>query len=172
MVAFVVVDYFASPRTAVLFAMGLGLAIGLYFYLIMEDFDQTILFELALLLVLGFISLYKNHPVWFKFQPVVTGVLLALFLLWFQLFDVPYLVKFIPRIAAIAPDKAAVLELPEMQLVLARLSGLLVPAFLLHAVAVGWCALKKSDLAWILTRLAIWPILFLLMISVQIYTLS
>ena len=164
LVVFVILDAYASARTGLLCAMGLSIALLFYYYFALGGIDYSMVLESALIVVLGLVAMKMNNSLFFKFQPVVVGVCLSLFLAWFQVFDVPYLVKILPRMGKLVPGMTPVIEDPKMILLMGRLSLQLIALFLVHAGLVAFSALKLGNLGWILMRLAIYPLLIVLMV--------
>jgi intracellular septation protein A len=158
LIVFVVIDLFGSMKAAVVSAVAVSCALVGYFYFAFNEFDYSMVLETVLLLILGAVTLKMNNAVFFKLQPVVVGVCFALFLGWFEIFDEPYLVKIIKRMEKIIPLMEDALKNPIMLELLSRLSWQMALLFLVHAGLVAYSAIKMRDLAWILMRMAIYPL--------------
>ena len=165
LVGFVIVDTYASARAGLISAMVLSVALLVYYYVALGDIDYSMVLESGLIVVLGLIAMKMNNSLFFKFQPVMVGVCLSLFLAYFQFFDQPYFVKLMPRMAKLVPQAAPFVNDPKILLIMGRLSWQFIIVFLVHAGLVAYSALKMKNLGWILMRLAIYPIAFLLMLA-------
>ena len=165
LVIFVIIDAYASARTALLSAMGLSVLLLVYYYFALGGIDATMVLESGLIVLLGLIALKMNNPLFFKFQPVAVGICLGLFLAWFQFFDEPYLLKILPRMGKLVPEAAPLIGNPAIVLIMKRLSWQMILLFWVHAGLVAYSALKMRDLGWILMRLAIYPLLMVMMIA-------
>lgn len=159
LVAFVLFDWYLDAKKGIYAAIALSLLLLVAFYVIENRFDPAILIETALILLLGFIAIKMNNPLFFKFQPVVVGVCLALFLSYFQFFDQPYLVKLLPHVKTMMPQAQDALASPQMIGLLSRVSGQMIGLFLFHAGLVAIAASRGSNLVWVMTRIAIYPMM-------------
>jgi hypothetical protein len=126
------------------------------------SWDPGSFVALALIAVLGFVSIKLEDSVYFKLQPVVLSVLFAGLVAYHQFWGTPIVQVYLPLIKKAAP--------PGMQHVfgqpafLALLDGMVtwsILALLLHGAAVAYTALRASNLVWLLTRaLGFWVIGF------------
>jgi intracellular septation protein A len=132
------------------------------------ELNQLIIIEASLIFGLGLVSLAFNNSAYFKFQPVVVGVLFAAIMLWFQLFDEPFMLKLLPMFGKLMPANRATFALPEFRENLIQLSIWLPFVLVLHAGLVAWSAIRLSNTGWLLMRLAIFPLGFLLGIVVSV----
>lgn len=161
MVLFVLIDYFtrnlkASIITAIVTAAAMG---GLMWWL-MGEFDYEVLVIVATMLITGIISIKLNTPVYFKFQPVITGVILAGVLAYFQYFDTPLMVKMLPKLHTMLDNLDLDLPSEQLQYLLddsrvpffARMTQHMIIWLLLHAALVAVCALKTRNSVWLLAK--------------------
>lgn len=161
MVLFVLIDYFtrnlkASIVTAIITAAAMG---GLMWWL-MGEFDYEVLVIVVTMLVTGLISIKLKTPVYFKFQPVITGVMLAGMLAYFQYFDTPLMVKMLPKLRTmfdnlnlgIPPEQLEYLLDDSRASLLSRLTQHMMIWLLLHAALVAVCALKTRNSVWLLAK--------------------
>lgn len=163
-VLFVILDLYAKPKVAVIASVVLAIALGIYSYFAFAEWDHSITAEILLFLVFGGISLKMKRPELFKYQPVVVGLAMALFLLGYELWSGPYFVRAATLMSKLNPELAAPLATPHMQAVLAAFSRHSIVIFALHALVLAWIVRHRGSVAWGLWRAAIWPILLLAMI--------
>ncbi len=164
LVIFVVVDIKAGMRAAVIAALGAAILFLIWSYFTFGRIDEIGLIEVALLGILGAISIKLNNSRFFKFQPVIIGIIIGLFLLYTQLFSEPFLQRMVPMLKQLQPEMAHIYDDPRMLALLSRTSLYLIPVFLLHALLVAYAAVRKSNWFWIGTRVAIYPLIIITMV--------
>lgn len=159
-IGFVVADAYGGQKVGILSAIALSILIFFANWAILGELELVSFIEPAFFIILGVASLRLKNSIYFKFQPVIVNVLSALLLAGFQIAGTPLLVRWAPAMDKIMP--------PEMQgklthpLILEKLGLIshgLIYVMLVHALLVGWAALKKSNTTWVLARLAGYPIL-------------
>jgi intracellular septation protein len=159
-IAFAIADAMAGLKTGVIVAVVLSVVLFVVNWMILGKFDPIGLIEPVFFIILGLISLHLKNGIWFKFQPVVVNVLSALLLAGFQIWSEPFLVRWAPAIDKLMlPERQGFLVSPPILDKLALISHVLIYVFILHAVWVGWAALKKSTWVWTAVRLAGYPLL-------------
>ena len=161
MVLFVLVDYFTrNLRTSIITAVITAAAMGGVMWWLMGEFDYEVVVIVATMLVTGLISIKFKTPVYFKFQPVITGVMLAGVLAYFQYFDTPLLVKMLPKLHTMLDNANFALQPEQLELLLdesripffARATQHMMLWLILHAGLVAFCALKTSNSLWLLAK--------------------
>ena len=161
MVLFVLVDYFTrNLRTSIITAVVTAAAMGGVTWWLMGEFDYEVVVIVVTMLVTGLISIKLKTPVYFKFQPVITGVMLAGMLAYFQYFDTPLMVKMLPKLHTMLDNANLALQPEQLELLLdesripffARLTQHMMLWLLLHAGLVAVCALKTSNSLWLLAK--------------------
>jgi intracellular septation protein A len=163
-VVFVLVDIYVGARAGALAAIGLAVLWLGWSYWRLGEIDTLSWVEFGCIVVLGSLSAWLNKSQFFKFQPVVVGLLAAAFLGYFQLTDRPLLIQMIPTVKKmISEAQANLFDHPQMIVVLSRTSGHLAVLFAVHAVFVGYAALRRSTVYWMWARLAIYPLMFVLL---------
>ncbi len=161
MVLYVLVDYFTrNLRTSIITAVITAAIMGGVTWWLMGEFDYEVVIIVVTMLATGLISIKFKTPIYFKFQPVITGVILALVLAYFQYFDTPLMVKMLPKLRTMLDN--ADLALPPEQLALiaddsqapffARMTQHLMLWLLIHAAVVAFCALKTRNSLWLLAK--------------------
>ncbi len=168
LVVFVILDLRGSPRAAVIGAIVTSIGFLVLSYFMFGGIDGIGIAEVLLFIVLGFISLRLNNSRFFKFQPVVVGVLIGLILLYSQVLHEPFLVRMLPMLQKLQPDIASQLDQPRFRELLARASLYLIPTFLGHAAILAYTAMRCSNWVWIATRVAIYPLMLVTMILAAI----
>ena len=162
MVLYVFVSIKGGYKAGLWAAMGSSVFVFFGLYFLTGQIDETIILEVLLIVLFGLLSLKFKDPVYFKFQPVVTGALLALFLAWFQIFSTPYLVLMTKRMAPLLPQAESVLQDPRFIPMMGRISHHLIWLLFFHAGFVAYAALKWRDMSWMFVRLSIFPLLLIL----------
>ncbi len=161
MILFVLVDYYTrNLRTSIITAITTAAAMGGVTWWLMGEFDYEVVVIVVTMLVTGLISIKLKTPVYFKLQPVVTGIILAAVLAYFQYFDTPLMIKMLPKLRTMLDN--ADLALPPEQLALmfddsripffTRMTQHLMLWLLIHAALVAYCALKTRNSIWLLVK--------------------
>lgn len=159
LIAFAIADAVAGLKTGVFTAVALSLLLFIANWYLLGFFDPTSLIEPVFFIVLGLATLRLKNSLYFKFQPVVVNVLTALLLAGFQIAGQPLLVKWAPAMDKVMPpEMQGVLLNPEVQVKLSQISHVLIYVLLVHALWVGYVALKKSNWAWVAARLLGYPL--------------
>lgn len=161
MVLFVLVDYFTrNLRTSIITAVITAAAMGGVTWWLMGEFDYEVVVIVATMLVTGLISIKFKTPVYFKFQPVITGVILAGVLAYFQYFDTPLMVKMLPKLQTMLDNSNLPLQPEQMAVMLddsntpffTRMTQHMMLWLLIHAALVAFCALKTRNSVWLLAK--------------------
>ena len=158
-VVFVILDLTQNPKVAIYSSIVTALGMGIVYWFVLDEWDQTITGEIVLFALFGAVALKMRNPRLFKFQPVVVGLLCAAFLAWHQWYRGPYLLKAASMMEKLGPEYRERLESPQMQALLAQLSVHCIYIFFIHALVLAWVAWRHGSVAWALWRAAIWPIL-------------
>ena len=161
LILFVVVDLVWGMKAGIITACVMAVLLLLYFYGKTGQWDEFIVGETILILVLGGVSIKMRNSRYFKFQPVVLGIIFASVASWYQIFDEPILIKFIPTMIALVPQLEDQLTSPLVVKQFTSMSLIFIFLLLIHAALVTWVVLKKGNLSWIFARLAIYPMVLL-----------
>jgi intracellular septation protein A len=160
LILYVVVEFKRGPRAATITAMVSVVVLAAYLYFRFDVLDETYLVELFLILGLGAVSLKMQNSTWFKFQPMATGVIFALYGFYLQVFGTPFLLKMEPMLEKVAiPQMLTIMKSEEGRALFSSMSLELSSGIFLHALACGYAAHKLSSVGWLLTRIAIYPLL-------------
>ena len=82
------------------------------------------------------------------------------------------MVKMLPSMVALMPDLEAQMMDPRMSVLLSQLSLGLIIVLLLHSALVAWVALRMGNLAWILSRVAVYPMVLVMTIIITAISAS
>lgn len=170
--AFALVDWKFGPAKAAFSAMLIGITVVVADYFLNGFFDEVIMIEVGLIVVLGMATVKNNNPSFLRQQPTVTAVFIAGFLAYFQFFDTPFLVKYIPRLQKIADPSTDLGQRmlqqtnnPEFLAAMARISASLIVVFLLHGLLMFFAGRQFSRKSWVLCRLLIYPLSMAVMVK-------
>ena len=161
MLLFVLVDYFTrNLRTSIITAIITAAAMGGVTWWLMGEFDYEVVIIVVTMLVTGLISIKLKTPVYFKFQPVIMGVVLAAVLAYFQYFDTPLMVKMLPKLRTMLDNAGLALQPEQLALMFddsrvpffARMTQHMMIWLLIHAALVACCALKTRNSVWLLVK--------------------
>jgi intracellular septation protein A len=187
LIIYIGVDAWKGFRAGIIAAMVCTIIMVAYHYFMFGEIDKFLLGEGLMILALGTISLKMNNDRYFKFQPTVLAAVFAGVFAWFQVFDQPLMLHFIPQMekifqtspgelsarAGVEPmEEPPVLQMihsEEFRLTLSRLSGHMIWVFAAHGLIMAYAALKLRTASWFAWRLAIYPALFILVIINQIF---
>jgi len=176
LVAFAVLDSFAGIKSGCAAAVILALAEIFVMRRITGDWDPVSFAAAVLIIILGWVSIRMNNSVYFKFQPVVVAVLLALLISVVQFSSTPVVYRYLPLIEQALP--AAVKPLLDDRNFLAVVNSLfnwVIWLILIHGALIAYAALRCSTLTWIIIRGAGFWILGAVMLLMQLaylYVLS
>jgi hypothetical protein len=153
MVLFVVIDYYSSAKNGIYTAVISSAIFGAISYYLLGELDYEVFLVVGAMLLMGYISLKKSDTTYFKLQPVVTAVCLIIFLSYFQLFDVPYMLKIAPSLEKfIPPENLALIQSETGKALLGRLSLYSIFWIGIHGLLVAYAATKLSNTKWLILR--------------------
>ena len=133
---------------------------GGFMWWLLGEFDYEVLVIVGTMLVTGLISIKLNTPLWFKLQPVITGVVLAAIVAYFQFFaDQPLMVKMMPKIIDMM-EKQQLASPPEIEalkqnITIATMENItkhMIGWLLVHAGLVAVCAIKFNNAIWLVAK--------------------
>jgi hypothetical protein len=182
------VDAWKGFRAGIIAAMACTLLMVVYEFFFFGELDKFILGEGIMIMVLGAISLKMNNDRYFKFQPTVLALVFASVFAWFQLFDQPLMLHFIPHMEkilhsepnemrALDPSQVEVSEASPMletmrsehfRMILGRISGHMIWLFIAHGLIMVYAAIRLKTAGWFAWRLAIYPALLVLVVINQL----
>ncbi len=186
--AYIVVDYLKGFKAGICAAIiSSAVALG-YDYYRTGEVESFMLGESLLIVGLGLLSLRMNNDRYFKFQPTVVAWIFTLMFAYFQLFEKPLLLHFLPHMeklfsSEVAGSEAAKLPQEESGLAQEMLQKLHDPStqeffglvsfgsiwlFFAHGLIMAYAALRLSTRAWFGWRLAIYPAFLFMVIYYQL----
>jgi intracellular septation protein A len=187
---YLAMDAWKGYRAGILAAIACTIVMVGYTYFMFGEIDNFIIGEGIMIVVLGCISLKMNNDRYFKFQPTLLAVIFAGVFAWFQLFDQPLMLHFIPHVEKIlSPDALKMNALPrpeakvqngdesspmnilhsdQFKKALSRLSGHMIWLFLAHALIMTYAALRLRTRGWFAWRMTIYPAIFALVVINQL----
>ena len=153
LVIYVIVDFYSGLKSGVLAAIGSAAVTALAFWWLLGELDWESIFIVGVMAVTGIISIKKNNPIFFKFQPVITGSAVILYLSWLQFWGVPFFIKALPKLLPLLPEyQREIYDSPEGNLLLADLNLYVIIAYLIHTSLLAWVAAKASNKVWIIVK--------------------
>ena len=155
LLVFVVIDSFGNTRYAVVGALvAATLEIGYSLYMFGE-LDEFTYVSVGLIAVFGGLSLKLNDPIYFKFKPVILGLLMAATFFVTYAMGKPLLLVGIERYGEAMPEQmGAILAQPQAVAILERTSLYLGFGLIVQAAFVGWAALRLGNWWWLAARSA------------------
>lgn len=193
LILYIGIDAWKGYRAGILAAIGATVLMAVFDYSRSGEIDKFVLGEGVMIVIMGFVSLKMNNDRFFKFQPTVLAVIFAGVFAWFQVFDQPLMLKFIPHLEKIFSSQSMALQSKDLeqtksredpnpdvsvlsilhtdtfQRVLSRLSGQLIWIFLGHGLIMAYAAMYLTTRHWFAWRLAIYPAMLLLVVINQIF---
>ena len=148
-----IVDFYSVLKSGVLAAIWSAAVTALAFWWLLGELDWESIFIIGVMAVTGIISIKKNDPIFFKFQPVITGSAVILFLSWHQFLGVPFFIKALPKLLPLLPEyQREIYDSPSGNLLLKDLNLYVIITYLIHTSALAWVAVKASNKVWIIVK--------------------
>ena len=133
-------------------AAGLEIGYSLYVFGQLDEFTYV---SVGLIAVFGGLSLKLNNPIYFKFKPVILGLLMAATFFVTYALDKPLLLVGIERYGETLPEQMrATLKQPQTLAILERASLYIGFGLIVQAAFVGWAALRLGNWWWLVARSA------------------
>lgn len=155
-------------RKALIIAMAMVTLLLVYEAVTFREVDPLTLLESGLLLLFGGLSLYAKNPKFFKLQPVIVAFIFVCVLSWYQVFDQPLLVKYLPKMQAVLGNMP--MDIAAMTPKLTLLSLHLIFLMIFHGLLTFWAATRKSTSTWMWVRLSLFPMVTVMtLIDQQLY---
>jgi hypothetical protein len=177
LIIFVLIRHFKkNTKLAVYCAGTVGIGLFLLSFAILGKPDYLFLGELAFILIFGWLSAYKDDPVWFKLQPIAIATVVILGVGYLHFYGGGLVNLFLDQIMLFLPDNFKVMFENEDFLAYAEITlsySTMVSVFL-HASLVTFAAYHWSDSVWLALRaFGIYPIgLLVNVIIIQIYSVT
>lgn len=153
LIIYVVVDSFMGLKKGIISAFVVGTISTLGLFMMIGEIDWEAVSVIVLLGATGFISIKKDDPLFFKLQPMITGIFSTLVLAYFQFLDTPLFVKYLPKIEHLLdPRVQAVIGEPEFIAQMVRINLYVMIWVFVHALIMGIAAKKWSNKVWITAK--------------------
>ncbi len=169
LLVFVIIDSFSNALYAVVGANGdAALEIGYSLYAFGE-IDEFSYVSITLILVFGGLSLKFDNPLYFKFKPVVIGLLMAATFLVSYAIGKPLLVLGVERYSQAIPSQyLPMLRYPHVLAILERASLYMGFGLIAQAALVAWAALHLSNWWWLAIRSVGFYVMMVLVVMVSL----
>jgi hypothetical protein len=161
LIVFVVVELKWGAKAGAISAVGLAILLGIYWYFRFGTIDETLVAEVALIAVLGAISVRMNDGRWVKFQPVAMAAGFAAYCAYFQIIGDPIIIRWLPLMVKMAPQIEWMQTDPRAIYCLTGASHFFIWVFVAHGALVGFAALRFGSWWWLAARLMIYPMAML-----------
>jgi hypothetical protein len=159
LIAFVIADAYAGPKWGILTAVIFSLAILLFEVWQVGELQWISTIEPTLIVLLALLAFAMKSPQLFLYQPSAVSLVLVLFLGYFQWFDQPYFGKQLHVLQKFSPPEVKEQMASEaFKNALDSLSLVAIFLIALHGSILFVLAKAQKKRAWILTRLAIYPV--------------
>ena len=160
LVLFAIINHYKGLDAGVWSSIGSSVLVALIFWFGFEYYESEFLIMVVSLTILGIISIKSKNQLYIKLQPVITGVISVLFLLWFEIFDESLLVSMLPKMSKfMTPEQASLLNSPSMIEYFHRVSIELIIFMSLHTILIAYIALKSTNRKWVLMKAIALPFL-------------
>tara|TARA_Y100000991_G_C21931366_1_gene330984 strand:+ start:492 stop:1046 length:555 start_codon:yes stop_codon:yes gene_type:complete len=153
LIIFVILDTFASVKTAVAGAVIFALVELIYTLVFYKRIDTITVISLLFVAVFGFFSYKTDNSIYFKLQPVVFGVIFSMICLIMQALGKPILNVMMSKYQYMLPDQMrANMTLPLFQDMMTKVSFFLGWGLLAHALLVAYSVYYLSNWWWLAIR--------------------
>ena len=153
LILFAVVNYYQGLEAGVWSGVIGSVALGFVFWLAFDYLDYEAIIMVVLLLVFGLISIKSKNEIFFKLQPVASGVISVGVLAWFQFFDEPFFLKILPKMhKMLPPEQLELVNQPEFVHAIERISLYCIVLITLHSILLAVTAFYSSTRMWLLVK--------------------
>ena len=167
-VLFVFVEMKAGQKAGIITALVAAIVLFVYWYIRTGTIDETLLVEAGLMLLLGGLSLKLKDSRFFKFQPTIVAVIFFAYFAFFQIQGDPVLGRLMRMMEPIAGEQLTqIMRLPNYESCISSSSLWTMFALLGHGLLVAWGAIKLGSIGWLMTRLALYPILIAVSLTMR-----
>ncbi len=170
LIVFVLLDLFTNIKWAVFGAVAFAILDVFVTYFWFGFWDPGSIIAAVLFVILGFVTLKWQNPIFIKLQPTIMAAVLALLIGYFQFFSVPLVERYMPQLKEMAPpelvpflsDPAFIAQYNQ------AVSGM-VFLFVIHAAWMAYAAFKQSNKTWLAVRaFGFWALFALYAIGVAV----
>ncbi|NRA45305.1 MAG: hypothetical protein HRU09_10155 [Oligoflexales bacterium] len=150
---FAIVNYYRGLEAGVWSGVVGSVFLGAFFWLAFDYLDYEAVTMVVLLLVLGIISIRSKKEIYFKLQPVASGIISVAILAWFQIFDQPFFLKILPKMhKVLPPEQLELMGQPEFVGAIERVSLYCIVLITLHTALLAFTAFYSSTRMWLLVK--------------------
>jgi len=158
---FIIADEFFDTKIALIVAVFVGIAEFLYYYIRFKQVEKFVLFDTALIIALGGISILLDNDIFFKLKPALIEFIIVILLGIHSFSDKPLLLMMGKRFMK---D----MEINEIQMQqMRKLTKLLFYIFLIHVGLIIYSAYYLSNEAWAFISGGLFYIIFVLIFAGQ-----
>lgn len=172
MVLYAILEAKTSLKTTIISSLGVGITIEIGLsYLLADGIDWVTVGFAIFLIIMGGIALLKGNPMYFKIQPAIVSLAMALILIGSSLVGKPLLVLMFEKYEVALQNMAMSPSLSRVKMIALFTSVNLSTgvAFLLHSPIMLYTALKMSKWWWVACRaVLIWIMVIMAMIYSQV----
>ena len=167
---FAVVNYYRGLEAGVWSGVIGSAMLGAVFWIVFDYLDYEAVIMVVLLLVLGLISIKSKKEIYFKLQPVASGLISVGVLAWFQFFDEPFFIKFIPKMQKILhPEQLELINQPEFSQTIERMSLYFIVLISLHTILQGYTAFYSSTRTWLIVKALALPFVMIGVVGFELF---
>ena len=139
---FIIADEFFDTKTALIVAVFVGIAEFLYYYIRFRQIEKFVLFDTALIITLGGISILLDNDIFFKLKPALIEFIIVILLGIHSFSNKPLLLMMGKRF--MKDMEINEFQMQQMQ----KLTKLLFFIFLIHVGLIIYSAYYLSNEAW------------------------
>jgi isopentenyldiphosphate isomerase/intracellular septation protein A len=158
---FIIADAIFGTRIGLIIAILVGVVEFAYYYLRHKRIESFILFDVALIIALGTVSILLENELFFKLKPALIELILALLLGVHAFSDKPLLLTMGKRFL-----KDLAINENQMRL-MRQMTRLLFTVVMLHIILVAYAAFYMSNQAWAFISGGLFYIIFGLLMAGQ-----
>lgn len=158
---FIIADEFFDTKTALIIAVAVGIAEFFYYYIRFRQIEKFVLFDTALIIALGGISILLENDIFFKIKPALIEFIIVILLGIHSFSDKPLLLMMGKRY--LKDMDMNEFQLKQMQ----KLTKLLFFIFLFHVGLIIYSAYYLSNEAWAFISGGLFYIIFILIFAGQ-----
>lgn len=153
LIAFVIIDAYMGLKKGIYTAIGLAVVTTVVFLVMLGEIEWEAIMVVVLMILTGLLSIKNNDPLIFKLQPFITGIVSVIVLSYFQFFDTPLAIKYLPKMKhMLTPEMQNLIENQEFLSLMINLNLYMIIWMFAHALIMGLAALKWSNKMWILAK--------------------
>lgn len=170
LLTFVLVDLFASIKTAIIVAsLTAVLEIALE-YLLTGEVEYVSILGAGLLIAMGAISIRTENKTFFKLQPALFSFIICIYFTVLQLSEKTLIERFLPVLERIIPSLSGADWMADQLNLAVNLS---IVAIFIDGLIVGYTALKCNNWWWLAANaLALYVVTFIFALAAVIWQLS